>query len=160
MAEYRDDRADQRGDDHESGDQHDHDSDPGRDQGGKHRSDHGDDHHDDDFRDHPVRSYVMTAGRAHPTRNTIRPETLMVVDTDLPPPVSTSRQQQALLDMCRGVLSLAEAAAHLRLPVSLVVVIASDLVDSGHLTIRSAIPSFERPDRDLLKKVLNGLRKL
>ncbi|MGH3761732.1 DUF742 domain-containing protein [Actinophytocola sp.] len=102
----------------------------------------------------------MTAGRAHPSRNTIRPETLLVVDTDLPPPVSATRQQAALLDMCSGVLSLAEAAAHLRLPVSLVVVIASDLVDSGHLSIRSAIPSFERPDRDLLEKVLNGLRKL
>jgi hypothetical protein len=102
----------------------------------------------------------MTSGRAHPSRNTIRPETLLVVDPDLSPPVSASRQARALLDMCRGVLSLAEAAAHLALPVSLVVVIASDLVDSGHLSVRSAMPRFERPDRDLLEKVLNGLRKL
>jgi hypothetical protein len=114
----------------------------------------------DHYSDHPVRPYVWTSGRAHPSRNTIRPETLLLVDPDLPPPVSASRQQRGLLEMCRGVLSLAEAAAHLRQPVSLVVVIASDLVDSGHLSIRSALPRFSRPDHDLLEKVLNGLRKL
>ncbi|HEY0448419.1 DUF742 domain-containing protein [Actinophytocola sp.] len=117
-------------------------------------------HGADDYSDHPVRPYVITSGRAHPSRNTIRPETLLVVDPDAPPPVSAGRQHRALLDMCRGILSLAEAAAHLRLPVSLVVVIASDLVDTGHLSIRSAQPRFALPDRDLLEKVLNGLRKL
>ena len=113
----------------------------------------------DDYRDHPVRPYVLTSGRAHPSRNTIRPETLLVVDQDAPPPVSASRDHRALLDLCRGMLSLAEAAAHLRLPVSLVVVIASDLVDTGHLSIRSA-PRHTPPSAELLEKVLNGLRKL
>jgi hypothetical protein len=51
------------------------------------------------------------------------------------------------------------AAAHLRLPVSLVVVIASDLVDTGHLQIRSA-PRHTPPPAELLEKVLDGLRKL
>jgi hypothetical protein len=113
----------------------------------------------DDYRDSPVRPYILTAGRAHPSRNTIRPETLLVVDTDTPPPITASREHRALLDMCRGMLSLAEAAAHLRLPVSLVVVIASDLVDSGHLSIRSA-PRHALPPAELLEKVLDGLRKL
>lgn len=113
----------------------------------------------DDYRDHPVRPYVLTSGRAHPSRNTIRPETLLVVDPDAPPPVTQTRQQRALLDMCGGMLSLAEVAAHMRLPVSLVVVIASDLVDSGHLQVRSA-PRHSPPSAELLEKVLNGLRKL
>jgi hypothetical protein len=113
----------------------------------------------DDYRDSPVRPYILTSGRAHPSRNTIRPETLLVVDQDMMPPVSASREHRALLDMCRGMLSLAEAAAHLRLPVSLVVVIASDLVDSGHLSIRST-PRHTLPPAELLEKVLDGLRKL
>ena len=113
-----------------------------------------------DYIDHPVRSYVLTSGRAHPSRNTIRPETLLVVDPDAPRPIAPTSQQKALLEMCGGMLSLAEAAAHLKLPVSLVLVLASDLVDSGHLSIRSNLPQFARPDRDLLEKVLNGLRKL
>lgn len=113
----------------------------------------------DDYNDHPVRPYVLTSGRAHPSRNTIRPETLLVVDPEVPRPIAASSQQRALLDMCGGMLSLAEAAAHLRLPVSLVVVLASDLVDSGHLQIRSA-PRHTMPSTELLEKVLNGLRKL
>jgi hypothetical protein len=113
----------------------------------------------EDYRDHPVRPYVLTSGRAHPSRNTIRPETLLVVDPDTPPPVTPTRQQRELLEMCGGVLSLAETAAHMRLPVSLVVVIASDLVDSGHLQVRSA-PRHSPPSAELLEKVLNGLRKL
>jgi len=115
---------------------------------------------DPDFTDHPVRQYVITSGRAHPSRNTIRPETLLRAEPEVPTPVTAGRQARALLEMCRGVLSLAEAAAHLSLPVSLVVVVASDLVDSGHLSIRSAPPRHAPPDRDLLEKVLNGLRKL
>jgi hypothetical protein len=114
----------------------------------------------DDFHDHPVRSYVITSGRAHPSRNTIRPETLLVAEPDMPISPAAGRQARALLNLCRGMLSAAEAAAHLRLPVSLVVVIASDLVDTGHLSIRSASPRHAPPDRDLLEKVLNGLRKL
>ncbi|GLY65210.1 DUF742 domain-containing protein [Amycolatopsis taiwanensis] len=114
----------------------------------------------DDYRDHPVRAYVITSGRAHPSRNTIRPETLLVAVPGMPAPVSAGRPHLALLEMCQGVLSLAEAAAHLKLPVSLVVVIASDLVDTGHLLIRSTSPRYAQPDRDLLEKVLDGLRKL
>lgn len=112
-----------------------------------------------DYRDHPVRPYVLTSGRAYPSRNTIRPETLLVVDPDAPPPVSATSEHRALLDMCRGVLSLAEAAVYLRLPVSLVVVIASDLVDTGHLSIRSPM-RHSLPSTELLEKVLDGLRRL
>lgn len=112
-----------------------------------------------DYNDHPVRPYVLTSGRAHPSRNTIRPETLLVADPDAPRPVGPTSQQRALLEMCGGMLSLAEAAAYLRLPVSLVVVIASDLVDTGHLQIRSA-PRHTPPPVELLEKVLDGLRKL
>jgi hypothetical protein len=81
------------------------------------------------------------------------------VDPDAPLPVTPTPQQRALLEMCGGMLSLAEAAAYLRLPVSIVVVIASDLVDSGHLQVRSA-PRHSPPSAELLEKVLDGLRKL
>lgn len=110
----------------------------------------------DEYHDHPVRPYVLTSGRARPSRNTIRPETLLVADPDMPVPVSSGPRHQDLLDVCRGVLSLAEAAAHLKLPVSIVVVIAADLVDAGYLSIRLVA----QPDRALLEKVLNGLRNL
>jgi len=112
-----------------------------------------------EYRDSPVRSYVVTGGRAAPTRNTVRPETLVIAASPGKPlPVTASRTERALLGMCRQLLSLAEAAVHLELPASVVMVVASDLIDSGHLVVRT--PTDEPVNRDLLKELLNGLRKL
>lgn len=112
-----------------------------------------------EYRDQPVRSYVLTRGRAAPTRNTIRPETLVIAATPAKPlPASATRTERALVAMCQSLLSLAEAAVHLDLPVSVVLVVASDLVDSGHLSVRTqARPAVSR---DILQELLNGLRKL
>jgi hypothetical protein len=111
-----------------------------------------------EYRDRPVRPYVLTGGRAVPTRNTIRPETLVVAVPGKPLPVSATRTERALLGMCRRLLSLAEAAVHLELPVSVVVIVASDLVDSGHLSVRT--PAGAPVNRDILQELLDGLHKL
>ena len=47
---------------------------------------------------------------------------------------------------------------HLELPVSVIKVLISDLVDSGQLMTRSPIPSAELPDIQILQEVLDGLR--
>ncbi|WP_425956456.1 DUF742 domain-containing protein [Xylanimonas sp. McL0601] len=113
-----------------------------------------------EYRDHPVRSYVLTGGRSHPTRNTLRPETLLLaVDPPrLPPPAD--RQARELVRLCRGTLALAEVAAYLGLPVSLVTVLVSDLVDGGYLTLRSNHQPHLLPGRGILETVLDGLRNL
>jgi hypothetical protein len=112
-----------------------------------------------EYRDRPVRAYVLTGGRTAPTRNTIRPETLVLAAAPgRPLTVSATRTERALLGMCRRLLSLAEAAVHLELPVSVVMVVASDLIDSGHLSVRT--PANTPVSTDLLEELLNGLRKL
>lgn len=119
----------------------------------------------------PVPSYVVTGGRARPTRNTIRPETLLVAVGDGKQlPVTASSEKRALLKMCHRLLSLVEAAAYLRLPVSVAVVVACDLVDEGFLRVSGEFPSGTdhpepearpgRPALDLLEEVLRGLHKL
>ena len=119
-----------------------------------------------DYPERPVRPYVVTGGRARPTRNTIRPETLLAAIDGKALPVSASSEQRALLRMCRRLLSLVEASAYLQLPVSAVSVVASDLVDDGLLAMRvtsSELPhGTDRggPDLQLLQEVLNGLQKL
>lgn len=126
----------------------------------------------DDFPEpRPVPSYVITGGRARPTRNTIRPETLLVaVDDGKQLPVTASSEKRALLKMCQRLLSLVEAAAYLRLPVSVAVVVACDLVDEGFLRASGEFASGRepaeqdapprRPGLDLLEEVLRGLQKL
>jgi hypothetical protein len=47
---------------------------------------------------------------------------------------------------------------YLELPVSVVVVVASDLVDSGHLSVRT--PAGAPVSREVLEELLHGLRKL
>ncbi|WNI21024.1 DUF742 domain-containing protein [Streptomyces sp. ITFR-16] len=115
----------------------------------------------DPFPDGAVRPYVITRGRARPSRNTVGVETLLIVaDTHKPLPVTATREELALMRMCERLISLVEAAAHLALPVSLMKVLASDLVDSGHLSARSGVPQAALPDSHLLQEVLDGLRRL
>ena len=70
-------------------------------------------------------------------------------------------EERRLLELLRqGPLSLAEAAAHLRLPVSVLRVLVADLVDAGRLRTRAPVPHADLPDRHILEKVLDGLRTL
>ena len=116
---------------------------------------------DGDHTANALRPYVITKGRSRPTRNTVGVETLLIrVDPARELPVSATREEHALVRMCEHLLSLVEAAAHLGLPVSLVTILASDLIDAGHLSARSGIPQTKQPDSTLLQEVLNGLRRI
>jgi hypothetical protein len=63
------------------------------------------------------------------------------------------------LELCDGPTSVAEIAAHLRLPAVITKVLLSDLVDCGAVTAHA--PAFhDMPtDRSLLEAVLDGLRR-
>ncbi|MEV7043942.1 DUF742 domain-containing protein [Amycolatopsis sp. NPDC051061] len=111
-------------------------------------------HSDDEYWPGPVPAYVLTGGRTHPKAR-LRPETLLSALLHRPVPDRTNPQKRDLLGLCRGQLSLVETATHLGLPVSVVRVLASDLIDEGLLSIRDA-----GPKRELMEMVLAGLRKL
>jgi hypothetical protein len=70
-----------------------------------------------------------------------------------------SPEKCRIVELCKGgVLSMAEVAGHLSLPVSVVKVLLSDLVDTGHILARAAEPPVELPDEQILLEILNGLR--
>ncbi|ONK13213.1 DUF742 domain-containing protein [Streptomyces sp. MP131-18] len=112
----------------------------------------------DGYRDTPLRPYVITGGRARAELNLALETLLSAADPPQPLPVTASAEMRDLLQMCQQRISLVEAAAHLKLPVNIVRVLASDLIRSGHLTWRSS-PRAEGPSIELLKEVLDGLRK-
>jgi hypothetical protein len=99
-----------------------------------------------------VRSHVITGGRAAPALNTLDHVTLVTV-------VEEEHDHQRLCS--GGWLSIAEIAAHLGLPSSVVKVLVADLVVSGHLTTgaAAAVPH-QGPSADLLRQVLEGLNAL
>lgn len=106
-----------------------------------------------------VRPYVLTGGRAAPGPGVTVDTLLTMTAPDAGPPVEAGPQQRALLRVCRhGVLSVGEAAAHLRLPVSVTRVLAEALADAGHLRAHGG--SRIAPDMDVLREVLRGLRNL
>ncbi|MFV2173210.1 DUF742 domain-containing protein [Actinomadura sp. LOL_011] len=117
-----------------------------------------------EYRDTPLRAYVVTGGRAAAPGARVGVDTLLKA---VPPPAVTAEplpadappQLRALLRLCDGgVLSVAEAAAHLELPVSAVRVLVGDLVAAGRLQTHAG--GFNEPGIDLLKEVLDGLRAL
>jgi hypothetical protein len=104
-----------------------------------------------------VRPHVVTGGRAHPTRNIFDLVTLIIaVRGELH---ELSVEKRLVMQLCRGgALSVAEIAGHLSLPVSVTKVLLSDLVDSGHVTVRASTRETYPRDRKLLEEVLDGLR--
>ncbi|RJO73656.1 DUF742 domain-containing protein [Nocardia panacis] len=103
-----------------------------------------------------VRAYVRTGGRSRATRD-LDLVTLVVASGD--PAQGASADARRVMDVVRrGSLSIAEIAAYLDQPPSVIKIIASDLLDSGHLS--SPTPAEALPDLALLEEVLNGLRAL
>ncbi|MDX6330692.1 MAG: hypothetical protein QOI83_3075 [Streptomycetaceae bacterium] len=105
-----------------------------------------------------VRPYVVTDGRAHPTRNTLDLVTLVTAVSNRPLS-GLSPEKRGVMELCRGgALSVAEVAGHLTLAISVTKVLLSDLIDSGHITARASIPKAQLPDAQILQEVLDGLR--
>ncbi len=108
-----------------------------------------------------VRPYAITGGR---TRGS----------TDLPYETiiqTTAEGQQALprlvmerrrvIEICGHPLSVAEISAHLKLALGVAMVIVSDLKSEGLVaTSQPRTSRDDRPDIELLERVLDGLRRL
>ncbi|MGW6913241.1 DUF742 domain-containing protein [Kitasatospora sp. NPDC054939] len=111
----------------------------------------------------PVRPYVITGGRSRPTRAALAVESLVSALPDAPPlpeDALLNREHQRILDLCRSLLSIAEIAAYLGLPLGIVKVLVGDLWDLGAVQVLPPVPQAERLPTTLLEEVLVGLRQL
>ncbi len=76
-----------------------------------------------------------------------------------PQPESAARPQPEhtrILRLCARPMAVAELAARLDLPVSVVVIMLCDLLEAGRITVRPP-RSVTTPDPDLLQKVRKAL---
>lgn len=111
-----------------------------------------------------VRAYVITGGRARPTRNThVLDVVTMVTATPDRTTAGLAPEQRAAVELVRGgYLSVVEVASHLGQPLTVTRVLLSDLLDTGHLVTR--LPQAQPPevlsDIDILGRVLHGLQAL
>ncbi|WP_405776850.1 DUF742 domain-containing protein [Streptomyces sp. NBC_00859] len=112
-------------------------------------------------RDQLVRPYVVTGGRSTAGRNAFSEVTLVMLGTDGLSSSSLTPEQTGVLELLRhGALSVAEISGYLGLALSVLRIVLSDLMDSGHIRTRSPIPAARRADRDLLEAVLAGLQNI
>jgi hypothetical protein len=104
-----------------------------------------------------VRPYTVTAGR---TRPTVDLDLLsLVVAVGRHPPALDLEHAKAL-ELCRTPTSVAEVAAHLRLPVVVAKVLISDLVDGRAMAAHAPRTAADFTDRALLEKLLDGLQRV
>ncbi|OEV03149.1 DUF742 domain-containing protein [Streptomyces oceani] len=108
----------------------------------------------------PVRPYVITGGRSVPALDNLALETLVIAASGSAPEPRMSPESAEILSLCRRQLSVAEVAAHLGQPITVVKVLLADLVDAGLIKVRPPVPIADLPDKGLLKEVLDGLRQL
>lgn len=110
-----------------------------------------------------VRPYTLTRGRTRAARDDLTLITLVTTVQPLPEDRDASGLQPEQLDilrLCLAPQAVAEVAALMRLPVSVVKVLVGDLVDGGRMTARAPISMAQSPNAELLRKVRDGLGRL
>lgn len=108
-----------------------------------------------------VRPYAMTRGRTEPSRGGFDLISLVAATraarhdrADLAP------EHRAIMKLCQSAVSVAEISAHLDLPLGIVRVMLSDLLDEGLILAREPQRSSEPPPDHVVRAVINGLRSL
>ncbi|MFC4328885.1 DUF742 domain-containing protein [Streptomyces andamanensis] len=111
----------------------------------------------DDAAGRLVRPFTVSNGR---TRPTIAFDLMsQVMATGVTPLGYLGPEHGEALDLCLAPVSVAEVAAHLKLPAAVAKVLLSDLVDCGALTTKPPVTPHLPTDRALLEAVLDGLRR-
>jgi hypothetical protein len=106
-----------------------------------------------------IRPYAMTGGRTRPEHEELELETLLTTTARAAELWQRlSLEQQALARLCQDVVSIAEVAAHLGMPVNVVRILIGDLADEGLVLVHRPGRGPARPDLALLERVLYGLR--
>ncbi|TDQ53131.1 DUF742 domain-containing protein [Actinorugispora endophytica] len=113
-------------------------------------------------RESPDRLYTITSGRSRGGDEVFDAVTLVVAECDPTPGMQSEHSR--ILRMCQRPMAVVEVSARLGLPVNVVRILLTDLLDAGRITARhptavnSAVSPFASPD--VLEKVLVALQKL
>jgi hypothetical protein len=108
-----------------------------------------------------VRPYVIAQGRDH--ADAIQLDMISVVIAAKRAEVdemALEPEQLRILELCRRPQSVAEVSAHLDIPVAVVKVLLSDLLNRGLALARAPYTAKSPVSRDVLQAVLDGIQRL
>jgi len=106
-----------------------------------------------------VRPYAVTRGRTR-SRVDIAIEALVATVPDAPRDTIIGRERQQIAELCQEVQSLAEIAAHTRMPLGVARVLVGDMAEEGLVQVHAPGSLDDQLGVYLLERVLSGLRKL
>jgi len=109
-----------------------------------------------------ARPYTITRGRTRPvTDREIELETLVWTSAAADPSLPVvSAHWRAVAELCREVLSMAEVAARLGMPIGVARVLVGDMAQAGLVHLQRPRHAGEGSNVALLERVLHGLRQL
>lgn len=108
-----------------------------------------------------VRPYQLTGGRTRASSELEFTLVTLVVATGRPLRESAPPEHVDILRTCQRHVSVAEISAYLHLPVAIIKVLLADLLACRAIAARAPVKSESaRSDPVLLRKVIDGLRKL
>ena len=120
-----------------------------------------DDHWLDEEAGPVVRPYAVIRGRTRPSGEKLD---LIAIITAVRgvrlDPSSLDPEHLEVLRLCRLPTSVAELAADLDLPLGVVRILLGDLQERSLVSIHHPIPPARLPDMQVLKEVVDGLRRL
>ena len=111
---------------------------------------------------HHVRPYAITGGRTRHGEHDFALITLVVTrSSDGSGEGPVEPESAAILSLCRErAVAIAEIAAHLDLPVSVVKVLCGDLLNSALILVQSPPKEGHAPSVELIERVMDGIRRL
>jgi hypothetical protein len=107
-----------------------------------------------------LRPYAITRGRTRHSRHSFTLITLIAARfAHRTESERLGPEEHQILDLCRNrAVAVAEIAAHLDLPVSVVKVLCGDLLNDSLILVQAPPGQEDQPSLDLIEKVIHGLR--
>ncbi|MEV7973700.1 DUF742 domain-containing protein [Cellulomonas sp. NPDC089187] len=122
---------------------------------------------ENEFETRTVRPYAVTGGRVRSDRSDYPVEALVELLPDGVAGQGLTPEKRAILQHAsHGYISIAELSALLHLPLGVVRVVVSDLVEAGYVRVHGSTPAEVRTGQSpalslrVLESVLNGISAL
>jgi len=108
-----------------------------------------------------VRPYTKTGGRTRSDYDLAIEALVSTSDRGKAPDAAVRPEHRSICGLCLDTRSVAEVAAHLRLPLGVARVLIGDMAGMGLVLIhQSGMVVGDRPSIDFMERVLSGLRRL
>ncbi|GHK01272.1 DUF742 domain-containing protein [Streptomyces sp. NPDC001796] len=109
-----------------------------------------------------LRPYAITGGRTRHSQHTFTLITLVVSRSEAEFEYEYLEPESVqILELCRDrAVAVAEIAAHLDLPVSVVKILCGDLLNASLIIVQSPPGQDEQPSVEIIERVMDGIRQL